>query len=119
ASAVRGERRLVAVVFGGRSARARDNQMIALLDRGFAAGLVAQRERKPLPVAKLGDQPSAPDQRETLVASLEPSMVAEGDVAVARAIPKPRPKVSAKKDTGKATKKVAKAPPSKPRKGYA
>jgi D-alanyl-D-alanine carboxypeptidase len=35
-SAVRDDRRLVGVVLGGRSARARDLQMIGLLDQGFA-----------------------------------------------------------------------------------
>lgn len=120
ASAVRGDRRLVAAVFGGRSARARDNQMIALLDRGFAAGLMAQKANKPLAVAKLDDTPQVPDQRETLVASLEDGdgLIAEGDVAVARAIPKPRPKASVSKGAGKPKKQVS-AAPSKPRKGYA
>ncbi len=36
-SAVRDDRRLVGVVLGGRTAHARDLQMIALLDQGFAA----------------------------------------------------------------------------------
>lgn len=36
ASAVRGETRLIGVVFGGRSAVTRDNQMESLLDDGFA-----------------------------------------------------------------------------------
>ncbi|MDD5586822.1 MAG: D-alanyl-D-alanine carboxypeptidase [Alphaproteobacteria bacterium] len=38
ASAVRGDTRLIGVVFGGRSTLGRDNQMAQLLDRSFAAG---------------------------------------------------------------------------------
>lgn len=36
ASAVRGETRLIAAIFGGRSAASRDNQMAELLDNGFS-----------------------------------------------------------------------------------
>jgi D-alanyl-D-alanine carboxypeptidase len=64
-SAVRDDRRLVGVVLGGRTARARDLAMIALLDRGFAtpfgaptplvASAVApapRREARPVVVAE-------------------------------------------------------------------
>ena len=37
ASAVRGKSRIIGVVFGGRSAVARDNQMAQLLDQSFAS----------------------------------------------------------------------------------
>ena len=43
-SAVRDQRRLVGVVMGGRTARARDLQMIALLNRGFATPSPATTE---------------------------------------------------------------------------
>jgi D-alanyl-D-alanine carboxypeptidase len=83
-SALRGDRRLVAAVFGGRSARSRDNTMAKLLDRSFEKArradeaLVASADR-------LGDQPAAPDEGETLLASAEdaaPSrQAAQGDLA--------------------------------------
>src|SRR5205085_10762056 len=46
ASAVRDGRRLVGVIMGGRSARARDQQMGSLLDQGFAV-LAATRPAQP------------------------------------------------------------------------
>lgn len=48
-SAVRGKRRLVGVVLGGRTARARDRRMIALLNRGFhmAPGIQVAAGRLP------------------------------------------------------------------------
>lgn len=81
-SALRRDRRLVAAVFGGKSARSRDNTMAGLLDRSFDKmfkadrALVASAER-------LGDQPNAPDDSETLLASAETTVSrepAQGDV---------------------------------------
>ncbi len=43
ASAVRGDKRLIGVVFGGKSTLSRDNQMAQLLDQSFAANLSDQR----------------------------------------------------------------------------
>lgn len=81
-SALRRDRRLVAAVFGGKSARSRDNTMAGLLDRSFARmekadrALLASAER-------LGDQPVAPDDSETLLAAAETVVArepAQGDV---------------------------------------
>ena len=44
ASAVRDGRRIIAVVFGGRTAQSRDQHMVKLLDLGFER--VAQRDRR-------------------------------------------------------------------------
>jgi D-alanyl-D-alanine carboxypeptidase len=43
ASVVRGDRRLIAVVFGGKTSRSRDKHMMKLLDRGFAEVRTARR----------------------------------------------------------------------------
>ena len=55
ATVQRGDRRLIGVVFGGRSGRSRDRHMMKLLDRAFAA-LEVQRPRTaslpPLPQRK-------------------------------------------------------------------
>lgn len=64
ASAVRGERRLVAAVFGGRSARLRDDRMIELLDKGFRAGSGGPA----VAAARVDDRPAGPDRSETLAA---------------------------------------------------
>lgn len=87
ASAVRGERRLIAAVFGGKSARARDTAMAGLLDKAFSRGpsqpVVATK-------GKLGDRPKGPDRSETLIASI-PKMrpttgLAQGDLAAVEAV---------------------------------
>lgn len=52
ASAVRGGRRLIAVVMGGTSALARDNRMAALLDAAFERGGVPARDSGALVAAK-------------------------------------------------------------------
>ena len=56
-SAVRDDRRLVGVVLGGRSARARDLRMIALLNRGFAMPFAA-----PTPLVASAAAPSASEE---------------------------------------------------------
>ena len=58
ASAVRGGRRLVAVVIGGRTTGARDATMVDLLDSGFARG--PQRPLEELEVAER--QPARPSR---------------------------------------------------------
>jgi D-alanyl-D-alanine carboxypeptidase len=108
-SALRGDRRVVAAVFGGRSARARDNEMIRLLDRGFknapAEPLVASS-------GKLDDAPKGPDYSETLVASIpapRPTLVvAQGDVSsVASPVRRSKPVVkSATRSSSRAASKV-------------
>ncbi len=81
-SALRGDRRLVAAVFGGKSARSRDNTMAGLLDRSFEK--VAKADRALVASAgRLADQPDTPDDSETLVASAGDSVTlrtAEGDI---------------------------------------
>ena len=62
ASAVRNNRRLIAVVFGGTSAVSRDNYMAGLLDDGFrrAAGLPAQPELRAADEVADAGQPIPP-----------------------------------------------------------
>ena len=85
ASAVRGGRRLVAVVIGGRTAGARDASMVDLLDSGFARGPrqpldeieVAEREptrpsrTKKAALAATDSQLPTPQRPEVVVASLD------------------------------------------------
>ncbi len=56
ASTVRGPTRLIGVVFGGRSAVARDNQMAALLDQAFAQLSIGKNVQH---MASVGDQAMA------------------------------------------------------------
>jgi len=63
ASTVRNGRRLIAVVFGGKTARARDRHIATLLDRGFAVAMASGVERVPEPPQR---------KPELALASLEP-----------------------------------------------
>ncbi|MEK0082243.1 serine hydrolase [Benzoatithermus flavus] len=74
ASAVRGGRRLVAVVLGGPTARARDVEMAQLLDAGFEK---LDRERRSGPVEVARAQPSP--ERPMLAAAAYGSDEAAGD----------------------------------------
>jgi D-alanyl-D-alanine carboxypeptidase len=56
-SAVRNGRRVIAVVMGGRSAYARDTQMMALLDQGFT--LAAKQPKTQVASAKLPQAPTS------------------------------------------------------------
>lgn len=91
ASAVRGGRRLVAVVMGGPTAYARDEQMRDLLEAGFkklgrerpAPALVAEATPERLPQLKPtlvaleeGDGPDAADPDEAELAAVTPAVVA-------------------------------------------
>jgi D-alanyl-D-alanine carboxypeptidase len=77
ASAVRDGRRLVAVVVGGSTARARDAAMVELLDAGFGS---PRRQRAPAPtlVASPLPSPSRPEPAEAAVLAVaeEPRSVA-------------------------------------------
>lgn len=122
ASAVQDGRRVVAVVIGGETSRARDAKMVALLDRGFAmlrrqqpnAPLLVASRSKPVPAAPALD-PSESDG-EVVLASLDAD-----DPAAAVALPIARPKEAlverpeTRSDRpGKAAKKaVAVAKPSR------
>jgi D-alanyl-D-alanine carboxypeptidase len=101
ASAVRGGRRLVAVVIGGRSASARDATMVALLDRGFDR---APPQEAPALIAK----EQAPPAREIVVASLATTA---SDAIVA--VPSARPERVAKPSATSKKKQTAKAKPVK------
>jgi D-alanyl-D-alanine carboxypeptidase len=78
ASATRGDERLVAAVFGGATARARDDAMAKLLDRGFAELRSAGNGK-----GRLGDQPIGPDEGDTLVVAGAgaPPSAGQGDMA--------------------------------------
>ena len=71
-------------MFGGKSARSRDNTMAGLLDRSFAKATKADQALV-ASAGRLGDQPAAPDESETLVASagdiIQVSEEAEGDIS--------------------------------------
>ena len=75
ASAQRGNRRLIGVVFGGKSPRSRDLHMMRLLDRGFAklgTTLVAK--------APAGKTPPVPEPRPGLVVA-DADQLAQGDAS--------------------------------------
>lgn len=67
ASAVRNKTRLIAVIFGGTSARSRDRDMAALLDGAFAK------------IARTSTQPTAPATLAQAPASLSPAETSQGD----------------------------------------
>ncbi|WP_035487158.1 D-alanyl-D-alanine carboxypeptidase [Geminicoccus roseus] len=116
ASSVRGGRRLVAVVLGGKTARARDRQTMRLLDDGFAtvqiarampslgtaADNVALASAGPLRVATVPPpaalaapvvEPAGIEQGDTevvLVAAPTPKPVIVAQVAVAKPVAKPK-----------------------------
>ncbi len=117
ASAVRGGRRLVAVVIGGRSASARDAAMAVLLDRGFERA--APPAATDVEVAR--EQAPAAKEREIVVASLA-TTASDAVIAVPSARPeraaKPARSSAAKSGATKSkaaksakTKKAAKAKP--------
>ncbi len=72
ASAVRDNHRLIGVVMGGQSARARDTQMAQLLNSGFAAenrgNIMVAKTTQPGP----GDEPTEPGVAARTVAALSP-----------------------------------------------
>ncbi len=82
-SAVRRDKRLVAAVFGGKSARSRDNTMAGLLDRSFEKARKADQALV-ASAGSLADQPAAPDESETLAASIPSDAgsdaAAQGDI---------------------------------------
>ena len=118
ASAVRGNRRLVAVVIGGRTAAARDAVMVELLDRAF------ERIRKGLPteaVAAATPTPPAAAPREIVVASLS-NRASDAIEAIPVARPKPAARSTAKKSPATlsraSSQPVAKAKPARGGSGY-
>ncbi|HUL09865.1 MAG TPA: serine hydrolase [Candidatus Acidoferrum sp.] len=81
-SAVRNGRRIIAVVMGGRSAYARDAQMMALLDQGFV--LATTQPKTQVAAAKL---PQAPRAGATQVASATAQPPKTGAAAAAVGAP--------------------------------
>lgn len=77
ASAIRGGRRLVAVVLGGNTAQARDDRMAGLLDAGFDE--LDRRGEAPALVAMTEPSPPKP----VLAAAVLASAAAEGDAELA------------------------------------
>ncbi len=107
ASAVRGGRRLIGVVFGGTSAVQRDDYMAEILDRGFErAGGVAMTTAVPPPVPsrKPTDGEAAPAPPPTQVATLPPAPIPAPAATPPRpelepALPDPRYRVNAPRPT--------------------
>jgi D-alanyl-D-alanine carboxypeptidase len=81
ASVVRGRKRLIGVVFGGRTAKSRDKHMAKLLDKGFQKLNPVVVASKPRPKSSV-----KPKKAATKVASKKP--VAKKQIATAR--PKPQ-----------------------------
>lgn len=87
ASAVRGERRLIGVVFGGRTAKARNQKMEELLNTAFAkfGAYESADHRTPLPPRKPGDftdsavRYAGTSKSEALENLLEPDAAAPAD----------------------------------------
>jgi D-alanyl-D-alanine carboxypeptidase len=93
ASAVRDGRRLVAVVVGGPTARARDASMVELLDAGFG---IPRRQRSPAPtlVASPLPSPPRPESAEAAVLAVaeEPrSVAADAGQVLAASLESPPP----------------------------
>lgn len=104
ASAVRGDRRLIAVVFGGRTAQSRNNHVAELLDQGFAklgigssaATTVAMNAVKsapaaPLPDRKPGAAAAIPAQPQVLAATTSAISGVAAGRAAAPVTPPTRP----------------------------
>jgi D-alanyl-D-alanine carboxypeptidase len=88
ASAERGEKRVIAAVFGGRSSASRNAEVARLLDLGFARAPNSARERRPAPP-------------EPLVAQADEPAVSAVEAAIAAAdIPLPRPRPGEAPDSG-------------------
>lgn len=90
-SAVRNGRRVIVVVFGGRSARTRDAEVVRLMDLGFER----LRERRSEPLVALLPQPKPGTVMPTVAAAMPTPEVgppAAADVVVgAPVLPEPRP----------------------------
>lgn len=102
-SAVRNGRRVIVVVFGGRSAQTRDAEVVRLMDLGFER----LRERRSEPLVALLPQPKPGTVTPTVVAAATPPAgpPAAAEVIVgAPVLPEPRP--------GTAEIEVAEAPAS-------
>ncbi len=81
ASVRRGDRRLIGVVFGGRSSRSRDRHMVSLLDKGFRAlaiGLLAG-VTPPRPARREGGEPVVNDVASAAVEVRAVEVHGEGD----------------------------------------
>lgn len=84
ASTVRGNRRLIAVVFGGKTSRSRDKHMAKLLDRGFATIRTAT-QIEPLPSAPRRKPLAEPDAIQVAAASATRAPEAADSVLTAAA----------------------------------
>lgn len=95
-SAERGGKRLIGVVFGGETAAARDRDMMAMLDRGFAGEtmMVASRPQAPAP-ALISTASAGELGRQFTVASANAQPAAEAVEAVADEAPVLRTKQAA------------------------
>jgi D-alanyl-D-alanine carboxypeptidase len=91
ASVVRDGRRLIAVVFGGRTARSRDRHIMALLDDGFTAArrlrtipVVSPPPRKPVEILRVAGKAD-----EVKVATAAPAATAAATAGEANDVPVP------------------------------
>ena len=82
ASAKRGDRRLIAVVFGGKTSKRRNRHIAQLLDRGFAKPALATRA-VPRPRPKPALKPATAPEREATAALPVPAPVPKPKAAAA------------------------------------
>ena len=75
ASAKRGDRRLIAVVFGGKTAKSRNRHIARLLDRGFAKPAATRTASIPRPRQKPVPMPVPAPRRKATAALPEPAPV--------------------------------------------
>ena len=75
ASAKRGDRRLIAVVFGGKTAKSRNRHIARLLDRGFAKPAATRTASIPRPRQKPVPKPVPAPRRKATAALPEPAPV--------------------------------------------
>lgn len=82
ATAKRNDRRIIAVVFGGRTSKTRNNHMVTLLDKGFnkVKSLKLRMAKAPLPVRKPGDVAPAVVASADIKALGFDSLMGQGDI---------------------------------------
>lgn len=83
ASVVRGRKRLIGVVFGGRTAKSRDKHMATLLDKGF-------QKLNPVVVASKPRPKASTKQKKTSIKVSPKKSVTKKQIAIARPKPKRR-----------------------------
>ncbi len=79
-----GDRHLIAVVFGGRTAKSRDRHMISLLNRGFKKAELIARNRTPAPIPMA--RPAFDENGIVQLASAQSTIAADTPLKIDRAL---------------------------------